>query len=144
MYLVVRTPSPPFLNTGQQGFAPFLKTRTRARNGPLADCSAHFLHTTCMFIHTLFHLFLFFTAGYTSTPSCTLCHLARSLCWQSSRRSLIKHDFMHLRSYPWRNRCEIRAPRPTLRFVFYGICDFKYYQYFLLLKMKSDPITHWP
>lgn len=101
-----------------------------------------YMQPVCSF--TLYSIFHFFTAGHSSTPSRTLCHLAHSLCWQSSRRSPIKHDFLHPCSYPWRNHCEIRAPRTTLRFVFHGICDFKYYHYFLLLKMKSDPIAHWP
>lgn len=75
-----------------------------------------YMQPVCSF--TLNSVFHFLTAGHSSTPSCTLCQLARSLCWQSSRRSPIKRDFLHLRSYPWRNHCEIRAPRTTLRFVF--------------------------
>lgn len=103
-------------------FSPFLQSHSQARNGPSADgLLTSYVQSVCSFTLSIFH---FLAAGHSSTPSCTLCHLAHSLCWQPSRRSLIKHAFLHLRSYPWCNHSETRAPRTTLRFVFHGICDF--------------------
>lgn len=98
MYSVVSTfdPSQPFLNTGLLLFG---KATTKPETAHwLIVLLTSYMQPACSF--TLYSNFRFFTAGHSSTPSCTLCHLARSLCWQSSRRSPIKRDFLNLHSYP--------------------------------------------
>lgn len=107
-------------------------------------CSALSRHAS-LYVHSHFISSFIFLHWLIPRPlSCTLCHLARSLCWQPSRRSPIKHDCLHLCSHPWHNRYEIRVARSMPRIVFHSTRDFKCYHYFLLLKMKFDPIAHQP
>lgn len=137
-----------FVNAGHPSSAPFLTSHLatmpeRARCLS-CHCSARSPHAS-LYVHSHFISSFIFLHRLIPRPlSSTLCHLESSLRWQSSRRSPIKHDCLHLWSHPWHNRYEIRAARSMPRIVFHSTRDFKCYHYFPLLKMKFDPIARQP
>lgn len=137
-----------FVNAGHRSSAPFLTSHLATMPESAPVWAAIALPTPNMqgcIVHSHFISSFVFLRRLIPRPlSRTLCHLASSLRWQSSRRSPLKHDCLHLWSHPWHNRYEIRAARSMPRIVFHSTRDFKCYHYFPLLKMKFDPIALQP